>query len=269
VIGAVEVVPFVGPPDAGGVPLVSGSAVPDEAWIDVPKAGRLTTRDAVSTRESSYEGPGRFRVCIDHKEEAWVEEGTFESVAGAGERPGAEQWIATPLGAARYDAARWKITVTDRAVEIRVQAGTGYFWPAEGVATQYFAEAGAIPEGNDQGWVRLNGGTGARLTVPKPVLTPDGAGAALDRCVAAAKEAMAITASLGAPDANLAEGASRDVVARRAAHAACAVAHLRVETMPPSPARDSALERVRTAVAGWESLSPPPDHASRPARPVE
>lgn len=268
VLGEVHVVPFVGGmPDGGGPALVAATAVPDDAWIDVAKGGRLTTRDAVSTRESSYEGPGRFRVCIGHKEEAWVQAGVFESVGGAGERPGAEEWIATPLGAARYDAVKWKITVTDRAVDVRVSAGTGYVWPAPGVAVQYFAEAGPLPETNDQGWIRLDGGTGARLSVPKSVLTPDGAKEALDGCVTAAKETMAITASLAEPDANLAVGAARDVVARRTAHAACATAHLRIETMAPSPVRDASMERVRTAEAAWEALTPPPEHAGHPAAP--
>jgi hypothetical protein len=240
------------------------AVLPDDAWIDVGKASRLTARDAESTRETSYEGPGRFRVCIGHKEEAWVEAGTFESVGGAGERPGGEQWIATPLGAARYDVAKWKLIVTDKAVEVRVATGTGYFWSAEGVEMHFSGtEAGAVPEQNDQGWVRLDSGTGAKLTLPKSVLTPEGASAALEKCVAASKEAMALTASLAEADADLAAVAPRDIVARRVAHAACAVAHLRIETLAPSPARDASLARVRTAEAGWKALSPPPGGETR------
>ena len=260
-IGTVNVVPFAEglKLDGGSIPVVSSAVVPDDAWIDVGKASTLTARDAESTRETSYVGPGRFRVCIGHAEEAWVEEGTFESVGGAGERPGGEQWVATPLGVARYDAAKWRIVVTGTTVDVRMSAGTGYFWPADGVAAQFVApEGGSLPGQNDQGWVRLDSGTGAKLTVLKPVLTREGATAALERCVATAKEAMALTASLAEPDASLADIAPKDIVARRLAHAACAVAHLRLEALPPSPTRDASLERVRTAEAGWKALMAPP-----------
>jgi hypothetical protein len=212
VAGPVNVVPLTGGlPDAGGLPLVAAAAIPDDAWIDVGKGGKVTARDAESTRETSYEGPGRFLVCIGHKEESWVKEGTFESVGGAGERPGGEEWVTTPLGVARYDVAKWKITVTATTVDAQVSAGTGYFWPAEGVTAKFSrAEAGSLPGENDQGWVRLDSGTGAKLSVSKPVLTEEGASAALERCAATSKEAMSLTASLAEADADIAAIAPRD-----------------------------------------------------------
>jgi hypothetical protein len=270
-VGQVNVVPFVAAAagvDAGSAAVIAGQPLPDEAWVDVGKASRLTTRDAISTRESSYEGPGRFRVCIGHKEEAWVREGSFESVGGAGERPGAEQWVATPLGAARYDAARMKIITTEKGVEVQVASGSAYFWAVDGAEKKFFAEAGGLPEENDQGWIRLNSGAGLKVTVPKPVLTSEGASAALDRCVAASKEAMALTASLGEADASLGDVGPKDIVARRVAHAACDVAHLRIQSLPSSPARDAFLDRVRTAEAGWKSLMAPSGHDHATVAPI-
>jgi hypothetical protein len=259
VVGSVNVVPLVGLlPDGGGIPLVVSTSVPDDAWIDIGKSSRLTARDAFSTRETTYLGPGRFRPCIGHEEESWVERGRFESVGGAGERPGGEEWIETPLGAGRYDVAKWTLTVTDRAVEIRVASGTGYFWPAEGVTTHFFAEAGAPPSLNDQGWVRINGTEGATMTATKSVLTEEGAKAGLERCASSADDAKTLAASLGEPDANLGELAPRHLVARRLAHAACGVAYLRVESLPSSPMRDGDLERVRASEADWKALGPTP-----------
>jgi hypothetical protein len=258
-VGSVTVVPLAGGAlDGGGTPLVVSGSVPEDAWIDIGKSSRLTARDALSTRETTYSGPGRFRVCIGNREEAWIERGLFESVGGAGERPGGEEWVATPLGAGRYDAAKWTLTVTDKAVEVRVSTGTGYFWPAEGVATHFFAEAGAPPELNDQGWVRINGGAGATLTVSALVLTKEGAEAALDRCTSGANDAKRLAANLGEADAALGDLAPRHLIARRLAHAACSVAYLRIESLPASPARDGYLERVRVADADWKVLSPPP-----------
>jgi len=257
VVGSVNVAPLAGFAPEGGIALVVSTAVPDDAWIDIGPSSRLTARDASSTRETTYTGPGRFRPCVAHEEEAWVERGRFESVGGAGERPGGEEWVETPLGAARYDVAKWTLVVTDHAVDVRVASGTGYFWPAEGVTTHFFAEAGATPSLNDQGWVRINGAEGATMTVSKPVLTEEGARAGLDRCVSAAGDAKTLAASLAEADANLGDLAPRHVVARRLAHAACGVAYLRIESLPPSTARDGDLERVRAADADWKVLGPP------------
>jgi hypothetical protein len=259
VVGVVNVVPLVGlAPDGGGIPLVVSTAVPDDAWIEIGKSSRLTARDALSTRETTYSGPGRFRPCVGHQEEAWVERGRFESVGGAGERPGGEEWIETPLGAARYDVAKWMLNVTEREVDVRVASGTGYFWPAEGVTPHFFAEAGAPPSLNDQGWVRINGAEGATMTVSKAVLTDEGAAAGLDRCTSAANDAKALAASLSEPDANLGELAPRHLIARRLAHAACGVAYLRIESLPPSPMRDRDLDRVRAAEDDWKALGGTP-----------
>ncbi len=259
VVGSVDVVPLVGAArDGGGVALVVSTAVPDEAWLDVGKNSRLTARDALSTRETMYLGPGRFRPCVGHEEEAWVERGRFESVGGAGERPGGEEWVETPLGSGRYDVAKWTLTVAEHAVEVRVASGTGYFWPAEGVTTHFFAEAGGAPTLNDQGWVRIDGAEGATVTVTASVLTDEGAGAALDRCISAATDAKNLAASLGEPDASLGDLAPRHVVARRLAHAACGVAYLRIESLRPSPIRDRDLDRVRAAETDWRDLGAPP-----------
>jgi hypothetical protein len=184
--------------------VVAGSSVPDDVWFEVGKDSHLTTRDATSTRETTLIGPGRFHACIGHREEAWVQSGTFESVGGAGERPGGEEWVATPLGAARYDVAKWSFTVKERSVEVRVTSGTGYFWPAEGVKTTYFSDAGVAPTLNDQGWVRLEGLTGASLKVDKSVLSPEAAGAALDTCAKAAAEARSIAENIAETDGSIA-----------------------------------------------------------------
>jgi hypothetical protein len=255
--GTVTAFPLDGGAD-GGVPVQASVGVPDDVWMQVTNGSRLTTRDSVSTRETGYVGPGRFRVCIDHREESWVHSGVFESVGGAGERPGGEEWVATPLGSARYDVAKWKLTVSEKSVLVQVQSGTGYFWPAEGVAAKFSAEKGtATPSMNDQGWVRLDGHTEALLTVPKPVLDAEGAGAALDQCKRMAGEAKSIATKLGESDVNVGELGPKHVVARRQAHAACEVAHLRIASLPPSPAKDAELGQVLAAETDWKALAAP------------
>jgi hypothetical protein len=234
--------------------LQESAAVPDDVWIDIGKASRLTTRDAVSTRETTYLGPGRFRVCIAHKEESWVASGIFESIGGAGERPGGEEWVATPLGVARYDVARLKLRVNEKTLEVRVASGTAYYWPPEGVTTQFFSDAGGpSPAIHDQGWVRLDGAMGATVSVAKPVMNTEGAEAALDQCVRAAVQTRTIAMSLSEADASLADLAPKHVVARREARAACNVAKLRMAALPPSAGW---YERLRAAESDYKTIEP-------------
>jgi hypothetical protein len=255
--GTVTAFPLTGGADAGAA-VQASVGVPDDVWMQVTKGSRLTTRDSVSTRETGYVGPGRFRVCIDHREESWVQSGVFESVGGAGERPGGEEWVATPLGSARYDVVKWKLMVSEKSVLVQVQSGTGYFWPAEGVTAKFSAEKGtATPSMNDQGWVRLDGHTEAVLTVTRPVLDAEGAGAAIAQCKRMAGEAKSIATQLGEADVNVGELGPKHVVARRQAHAACEVAHLRVASLPPSPAKDAELGQVLAAEADWKALAAP------------
>jgi hypothetical protein len=223
----------------------------------VGKDSRLTTRDSVSTRETAYVGPGRFRVCIGHKEVSWVQSGVFESVGGAGERPGGEEWVATPLGSARYDVAKWTITVNEKSVDVKVSSGTGYFWPADGVTTKFASDAGRAPSVNDEGWVRLDGSTTAILTTPKAVLTAEGASAALDQCTRTAGEAKSLAMQLAGPEASVGEIGPKHVIARRRAHAACDVAHLRVASLEASAARNAMLGRVLAAENDWKALAEP------------
>jgi len=228
--------------------------LPDDVWVEVGKASKFSTRDATSTREAVYSGPGRFHACIDHQEEAWVASGVFESVPGAGERPGGEEWVATPLGEARYAAAKLKITVAERTVEIKVASGTGYFWPAEGVKIEAYSEAGAPPTVGDQGWMRLDGATGAIFSSPRPVLNITGTPALMAQCFRLASETWNLATSLGKPNADVGELGPKHIVARRQARAACTVAALRVAALPPTRLRDDLEAKVKRAEAQWRSL---------------
>jgi hypothetical protein len=255
--GKVTAVPFGAFAADGGVAVVAGTSVPDDVWMVLEKGAHLTTRDSVSTREGTYVGPGRFRACIAHREESWVAEGSFETVGGAGERVGGEDWIASPLGVARYDVAKWRLTAKDKNVDVRVSSGTVYFWPAEGADVRYFSEAGPPPSTNDDGWIRIDGSRGVTLTVPNPVLSKDGAEKAFERCSQAASEAKTIAASLASPDASVGEVGPKHVVARRLAHAACDVAHLRVASLPASPVKSALLGKVQASEADWKAIAEP------------
>jgi hypothetical protein len=256
--GTVSLTPLEGvQKDASASPALTIRAsadLPDDVWVDVGKASKFSTRDATSTREAVYSGPGRFHACIDRREEAWIASGVFESVGGAGERPGGEQWVATPLGEARYGAAKLKIIVDATTVEIKVSSGTGYFWAAGGVNVETYSEAGAPPTGNDQGWVRLDGAMGAIFTSPKPVLNVHGTPSIMAECFKFAADTASLASSLTKPNADVGDIGPKHIVARRQARAACAVAALRIAALPATQFREDLAAKVKRADTQWKSL---------------
>lgn len=89
--------------DAGASPnaLALRGEIPSEGWLSLGADSRLVAKDPRTTRETVFVGPARVRPCVAHREEAWVASGRFESAVGAGETPGAEEWLVTPLAVAR------------------------------------------------------------------------------------------------------------------------------------------------------------------------
>ena len=86
--------------DAGALALQS--EIPDQTWLSLGPDARLVAKDPRTTRETAFVGPARVRSCVAHREESWLAAGRFESAIGAGETPGAEEWVVTPLGVVRY-----------------------------------------------------------------------------------------------------------------------------------------------------------------------
>ncbi|MGH7271226.1 MAG: hypothetical protein ACREJ3_12430 [Polyangiaceae bacterium] len=247
-----------------GAPVLAQSEIPD-AWLVLGPGARLVAKDPRTTRETTFVGPARVEVCIAHREESWVAEGRFESVEGAGERPGAEEWVVTPLGAVRYAAAKLAIQVVPKATTLTLERGVAYLWPAsdvgDGAARRArgrrdhpAGDAGPSPN-SEGGWIRLTVGT--------ETLAPgDSRGAVLDaracvsECASNAAHARDLAALLLSPNATKpdASRAADQVIARRLARSACAVASLRVDTLPASPARDALKDAISRADAAWQTL---------------
>jgi hypothetical protein len=244
--------------DAG---LTMASEVPNNEWLDLGAGARLATRDPVSTREAEFLGPARVRACVDHEEESWVVRGMFESVLGSGERPGGEEWVATPHGIIRYAAAGARISVSRDATQVVVGKGTAYLWPAADATARATSEAGAPVAVADEGWMRLDAGTTATVKPTKAVDTQEAAQAAADRCAGAAKTAHELAEQIAQGEGGLAELAPEHVIARRVAHAACHIAELRASAFVPASDREPILAGVRNAEAMWRALGEP---AKRP-----
>jgi hypothetical protein len=225
--------------DAGTAPLLLQGLAPPEAWIDLAAGSRVVARDPHTTRETTFRGPARVRACTGFTEESWIASGRFESSVGAGESPGAEEWVVTPSGVVRYTAAEISVDVTRHGAVATLSSGLAFAWATE------TADAGAALE---EGWRRLAPGKTPLATHEEPVAS------AVDRCASLASTARSLAAEVMAPGGAAGDRTiPRQVTARRLARAACAVATLRVSALSPADAAPL-LRPVADANSAWSGL---------------
>ena len=226
-------------PDAATAPLLLQGLAPPDAWVDLAAGSRVVARDPRTTRETTFRGPARVRACAGYAEESWVASGTFQSSVGAGESPGAEEWVVTPSGVVRYTASEVSVEVTRHGAEATLTSGVAFAW---GIDT------GAASGAMEEGWRRLPSGR-TRLAAHE-----DSVSAAVGRCASLAASARSLAADVIAPGGPADAGTiTRQVTTRRIARAACAVATLRVSALPPADAAPL-LRPVADANSAWSGL---------------
>jgi hypothetical protein len=237
---------------AAPVPLALRDELPSDVWLALAADSRVVAKDPRTTRETAFNGPARVQVCVSHREESWLASGTFESAMGAGESPGADEWVATPLGVVRYVAAQVRVEVRDKDLTVTLANGAAFLWladdarpaPARAAKPADGGPAAATTSVDDDGWLRMSTGVlGIARTAPRPPM--DAATAAAGKCLALNQEVSDLATQLIAgalkQDASVAKD---EVRARLGARAACTVAALRAQALPPSPARTALLQRL-------------------------
>jgi hypothetical protein len=230
--------------------------VPTARWLTLGPGAKVTAKDPRTTRETAFEGPGKVMPCVAHEEESWVARGAFRSAPGAGEAPGAEEWVVTPFGVVRYAAADLQATVTSDGLTVALSRGAAFLWADETVTSVMGGGRDAGQGGDDDGWRRLDTAE-VRVVARSKGRGPsdlDAAKAALARCTTVSNEARALGEKIQAPEAPLAELAPRHVIARRAARAVCAVARLRAEALSVPAERDELTRRAQEADGIWRTL---------------
>jgi hypothetical protein len=222
-----------------------------DAWVELAKGGRVTSRHPRTNREIVFDGPGRFRACVyfEYPEEAWLAEGTLRSMPRQEETPSAQQWLITPSGALDYDGAEVEVRVTPRRTSVGVSTGTLDVWTGDRAATP--APTVSMHEGSPPpGWTRL--GAKQSITLSQSDASPgEAAQTAIDRCLIEASAARAIAAA-STPASSV---GSRRAAARQTARAACGVAALRVSQLPPSTAREAMVSKVSQGQVAWRSIA--------------
>jgi hypothetical protein len=241
--------------DAGGAPLLPQGLAPTEAWVQLDKGTRFVAKDPRTTRETTFRGPARVRACVGYAEESWIASGAFESSVGAGESPGAEEWVVTPFAVVRYTAAKLAMEVKAHEANLTVESGVAFSWSEAGAA-QRGIDAGALEEG----WVRRNPGAGVVVGGDRAArgTDVDAARLAVDRCTTLATSSRELAKMVMSPEGGADAGTiAAQVTTRRLARAACAVARLRVFALPRGDAAPltPALAEANTA---WSALPTAP-----------
>jgi hypothetical protein len=263
--------------------LKTGELVPDGAIISLGDGGTLTVQATVSTREMTIVGPATAEVCPGGDEAVRMSRGKATSFPGAGVRPGAEVWVATPLGVVRFNEAQIEIDVPGADAErlrVTVVTGQATYVPANGVTIVPAGEpdagrsaepsagqnAAAGAKGTAEGLLALSPGTTLEASRPKatPARWQRDLVAACARRASAAREAGQKVAAAGRSNRPaLADFAAAHVQARQLARAACESA--RAAGVMPTAQYDAAIRAdLDRADESWKAL-PPTSSSARAA----
>jgi hypothetical protein len=226
--------------DAG----VANGDVMGDSWIELTPGAKIGIKNGTTTREMLIDGPGAVRACVSGEEDVWMASGTYTSVIGAGETPGSEVWVVTPHAVVRYGSGA-HLTLVGGVPRLDTKLGGGDAW-AYAVDGVLMHDAGA-PHVVD-GWTEIPVNANVSFSShksPSQVLTD---------CEQAAKAARDLGEQIMTRDASLAEAAPQHVIARRKAHAICAVAELVAARSLDPMERQRLLPRARAANAKWREL---------------
>ncbi len=235
--GAVRIFPSLdamGGVDAGA-PLALMDTLPVGSFVELGDGAKVTVKSPLTARETAFKGPGRGMFCVDNEEKSWLLEGTFESSMGAGEAPGSEEWIFSPLGVVRYGSSNLSMQATRHRLEVHVIAGTASIFTPE------------------DSWRRADAGFSLVLA-PKDEKSDDRRATDVTAaCVTQAALTHKIALSVANPDSGLA-AANSHVNARREARALCGMAALLVAGLPASAKRSDLVEKVTKANEDWQKI---------------
>jgi hypothetical protein len=243
------------------IPLATREEIPNDAWLVLAAKARVVAKDPRTTRETTFFGPARVQACVAYREESWIAQGTFESAPGAGEAPGAEEWVATPHGVLRYVAAKLRARVVPRETTVSLGGGAAFFWAADDVQTvrSDSPDAGARPDiaPNDEPWQRLSEGT-LRVVMGTTSTPADAARLSVEACSLVAERsedlARALLSGERAGASDLGRTIADQITARRIARASCAVAGLRIGALSAPDTRTALSRMLERANARWSNL---------------
>jgi hypothetical protein len=262
----------VRPDGDAGPALAAAAEIAPDRWLSLGPDTRLVAKDPRTGRETTFRGPGHVRACVDSLEESWLTSGDFEGTAGAGESPGAEEWVVTPLGVVRFGAAKLAVEASARRPlhasppeagaprdgpalqDVRVTVGDGlaFVWAARDAFARGL-DGGVTTSPLDEGWTRMS--RGVAVLAPSVLRPPvQAARSAVDVCAMTGRSAHDQATSLLQGDAATGAKAARQFTTRRLARAACAVAALRVDALSEPGEKQKLAASLKEAADLWRAL---------------
>jgi len=240
--------------------------IPDEDWISLPAGAKVTAKSPRTLRETTYEGVGVVRPCVDHDEEAWVLSGNFSAISPGNESPGAEEWVVTPLGVARYVSSTLSIRLGKKSIDVKVAGGNASILVPSFAALKDASDAGTVTGDAGVGaWIRVDAGFAGSLV--QTLADEKIPAVAVAACASSAANAKMIAAQLDLPDAAIGVLGAEHTEARRLARGLCAIARVVVTKLPddktPSqasasspktPLKTKLQEAIDAAEKDWRSL---------------
>jgi len=222
--------------------LANGTVIYGTRWLRLAKGASLTLRHTVSSREVSLEGPGLALPCLEGEEDALLAEGTFQSTAGPGARPGAEVVVFTPTGTVSYGDAQISLRASKAKSEVTTSKGEAWVLPSKD-ATRKGPEKLGGPK--DKTTLTAKGGV-------EPLVA---------ECERSAGEAEGLARAVLTPTAGdggtLGDRAAAHLKARKVARGACGSARAAAATEPDAAKRAGLEKRVEEAGKRWRSLGTP------------
>jgi hypothetical protein len=257
--------------DAGaGRPLLTDAEIPSDVWLSLSRGARVVAKDPRTTRETIFTGPARVRACANHREDSWVASGVFESTPGAGETPGAEEWVVTPFAVVRYASAKVRVIVRPGGATVMLAGGVAFVRPQDDTRGSVTPEP-AVPDAGPLGkaaasqepWLRVSEGT-VELRPLRQLPPSEAVRSAIDECATLSDRAQALAQRVlnheigDGGNASLGQAIVEQVTTHRLARAACAVATLRTQVLPPSDERAAWAAAIARSEMRWSTYSSPP-----------
>lgn len=234
------------------------------SWLDVAAKASFSVRTLETGRELRFEGPGRVRPCGD--DVALVAEGSAVGLPGTGEAPGAEQWVATACGAARWASGVHRFAADRDRCRLQSSTGTLELYAADDMTFDEVAVDGGAPvvAGADAGapdaraaksaWRRVDGRRAFEARAHGRLDSAASVKASVGSCERAAATVQRLATGMTGGDAgdggDIGTMAADSVVARGIARAACAVAAVRVAL---AGSKSDDLTRLATLNSRWRA----------------
>lgn len=229
------------------------------SWLDVAAKASFSVRTLETGRELRFEGPGRVRPCGD--DVALVAEGSAVGLPGTGEAPGAEQWVATACGTARWASGVHRFAGARDRCRLQSSTGTLEVYVADDMTFDEVAVDGGAPVAADaraadagppkNAWRRIDGRRAFEARARGPLDSAASVKASLAACERAATTVQRLAAGMTGGDAgDIGTMAADSVMARGIARAACAVAAVRVAL---AGSKSDDLTRLATLNSRWRA----------------